>query len=152
MNTHSPVTLSLYNLDFQAWAETQAEYLRAHKIEQLDFENLAEEIAALGKQQQQELENRLGILLGHLLKWQYQPQFRSKSWQATIREHRRQINRLISKNPSLKSYWPEAMAEGYLNALDLVDRETPLKLSELPEVCPFSVDEIFDAPIEFECN
>lgn len=152
MNTQTPITLSLYEHDFQAWTKTQAEYLRAHDIEKLDFENLAEEIAALGKQQQQELENRLGILLGHLLKWQYQPQSRSKSWQATIREQRRQINRLIRKNPSLKSYWLEAMAEGYLNALDLVDRETPLKLSELPKDCPFSVDDIFDAPIELKCN
>lgn len=152
MSPQLPTSLSLYELDFQAWSETQAEHLRTHNIEQLDFENLAEEIAALGKQQQQELESRLGILLGHLLKWHYQPQFRSKRWQATIREQRRQIKRLINKNPSLKSHWPEAMLEGYLNALDLVDRETPLHLSELPQVCPFSVDEIFDAPIEFESD
>lgn len=150
MKTENPAALSLYDLDFQAWTETQADYLRAHNIEHLDFENLAEEIAALGKQQQQELENRLGILLGHLLKWHYQPQFRSKSWQATIREQRRQIQRLMSKNPSLKSYWSEAMAEGYLNALDLVDRETPLTLSELPETCPFGVAEVFDAPINLD--
>jgi hypothetical protein len=30
--------------------------------------------------QQQEFKSRLGVLIGHLLKWQYQPNQRSKSW------------------------------------------------------------------------
>ncbi len=37
-----------------------------------------EEIGLLGKQQKQELRNRLGILIGHLLKWESQPELRVK--------------------------------------------------------------------------
>lgn len=48
---------------------------------------LVEEIESLGKQQKQELRNRLGILIGYLLKWDYQPELRSKSWKATIWEN-----------------------------------------------------------------
>jgi hypothetical protein len=47
---------------------------------------LVEEIVSLGRQQKQELRNRLGVLIGHLLKWDYQPELRGKSWKATIRE------------------------------------------------------------------
>ncbi len=73
------MTQSLYDTDFYAWTLAQAEYLRAGQFELLDLENLGEEIESLGKQQRQELRNRLGILLGQLLKWHYQPEIRSKS-------------------------------------------------------------------------
>jgi hypothetical protein len=45
---------------------------------------LVEQIDCLDKQQQQELENRLGILLGHLLQWYYQPTIRTKIWWGAI--------------------------------------------------------------------
>ncbi|WP_367186618.1 DUF29 family protein [Thermosynechococcus sp. Uc] len=38
-----------------------------------------EEIEALGRQERRELENCLGVLIGHLLKWDDQPQKRRKS-------------------------------------------------------------------------
>jgi hypothetical protein len=98
----------------------------------------------LGNQQRSELENRLAILLGHLLKWDLQPNLRGKSWRSTIREQRRQIQKLITKNPSLKSYLDEAMSEGYESALDLVVRETPFDYKDLPQVCPYVIAQIFD--------
>ncbi|MBD2188809.1 DUF29 domain-containing protein [Pseudanabaena mucicola] len=134
----------LYESDFYRWTVDQVERLRLGKFDDLDLENLAEEIESLGNQQRSELENRLGILLGHLLKWDLQPNLRGKSWRSTIREQRRQIQRLITKNPSLKSYLDEAISEGYESALDLVVRETPLDYKDLPEVCPYAITQIFD--------
>lgn len=110
----------------------------------LDIVNLVEEIESLGKQQRQELENRLGILLRHLLKWDYQPERRSKSWKATIREQRRATQKLIRQNLSLKAYLPEAIADAYETGLDLVVRETPLDYPDLPEMCPYDEVQIFD--------
>jgi hypothetical protein len=138
---------SLYEQDFYQWTQQQAEYLRLGKLELLDRENLREEIESLGKQQRQELRNRLGILLGHLLKWHYQPAGRCKSWRATIREQRREIHRHLQENPSLKPYLDEAIALGYQQGLDLVDRETPLTLEQLPPICPFSTVQIFEEPL-----
>jgi hypothetical protein len=66
--------MQLYERDFYAWTQEQAALLRSGRLEQLDTEHLAEEIEALGRQERRELVNRLGILLGHLLKWQFQPQ------------------------------------------------------------------------------
>lgn len=136
---------SLYEQDFYQWTQQQAEYLRLGKLEYLDRENLREEIESLGKQQRQELRNRLGILLGHLLKWHYQGQ--CKSWRATIREQRRRIKQHLQENPSLKPYLPEAIALGYQDGLDLIDQETPLTPEQLPPVCPFSTTQIFDEPL-----
>ena len=137
-------TKLLYESDFYHWTVDQVRSLRLGKLDSLDLEHLAEEIESLGNQQRSELENRLAILLGHLLKWDLQPNLRGKSWRSTIREQRRQIQKLITKNPSLKSYLDEAMSEGYESALDLVVRETPFDYQELPQVCPYTIAQIFD--------
>ncbi|MBV9385502.1 MAG: DUF29 domain-containing protein, partial [Chroococcidiopsidaceae cyanobacterium CP_BM_ER_R8_30] len=79
-------TATLYEQDFYAWTQQQVKFLRSGHLQELDIENLIEEIESLGKQQRQELRNRLGVLLGHLLKWYYQPEARSRSWTGTIRE------------------------------------------------------------------
>jgi Domain of unknown function DUF29 len=90
---------------------------------ELDLPNLLEEIEVLGRRERQELRNRLGILLGHLLKWQYQPELRGNSWLATVREQRREILTLLQENPSLKPYLQEALALAYQNGLDLAVRD-----------------------------
>jgi hypothetical protein len=148
MQTTSKPTL--YETDLYAWTLQQAEFLRSGQWEQVDIANLIEEIESLGKQQRQELRNRLGVLLGHLLKWHYQPEARSKSWFYTIREQRRRLQEHLTDNPSLKPYLDEAIRFGYKDGLDLVGRETPLDPTQLPQECPFSVAEIFDEPIEPE--
>ena len=140
----------LYDLDFYAWTQQQADLLLTGKLEFLDRVNLAEEIESLGKQQRQELRNRLGILIGHLLKWDYQPERRGKSWKATIREQREEILDLLEDNPSLKPYLSEAMEKGFRQGINLVVRGTPLDDDDLPQVCPYEVEQIFDPAFPFE--
>ena len=139
------VTTKLYDLDFYAWTLEQSRLLQSCNLQGLDIENLVEESEALGKQERQELENRLGVLIGHLLKWVYQPSMRGKSWQVTIRVQRQQIQRHINRNPSLKSYLLEAVSIGYELGLELFFRETQLLDVDLPDVCPFTVEQVFDS-------
>ena len=135
---------NLYETDFYAWTLEQSKFLKEGDFKHLDITNLVEEIESLGKQQRQELRNRLGVLIGHLLKWDYQPDKRSKSWRVTIQIQRREIEDLLEDNPSLKPYLPEAIAKGYKAGLDLVVLETPLDYPDLPEACIYTVDRIFD--------
>ncbi|MGA7934271.1 MAG: DUF29 domain-containing protein [Kovacikia sp.] len=143
-------TKTLYDQDFYAWTQRQIELLQARQWNQVDIENLIEELDSLGKQQRQELRNRLGVLLGHLLKWRYQPEGRSRSWTGTIREQRRRIKEHLADNPSLKLYLSEAIERGYQDGLDLMEKETSLNPKHLPPACPFSEAEIFDEPVEME--
>ncbi|HCA95228.1 MAG TPA: DUF29 domain-containing protein [Cyanobacteria bacterium UBA9226] len=138
------MTSKLYDLDFYAWTLEQSQLLQEGKWQSLDIINLVEEIESLGKQQRQELRNRLGILIGHLLKWEYQPEMQSKSWRATIREQRKEVLRLLKENPSLKSYLAEAITDAYESGLALVVRETPLDYPQLPLECPYSTEQILD--------
>lgn len=143
-------TTILYSQDFYAWTQHQVELLKAGRWAEIDIDHLVEELNSLGRQERQELENRLGVLLGHLLKWKYQPEGRCKSWRATIREQRRRTERLLKDNPSLKPYLSEAIEMGYQDGLDLIDRETPLEPTQLPQTCPFVAAEIFDEPVDLE--
>jgi hypothetical protein len=143
-------TTTLYDQDFHAWTQQQAKLLRSGALQELDIENLIEEIESLGRQERQELENRMGVLLGHLLKWRYQPEARSKSWVYTIKEQRIRIKRLLARNPSLKPYLVQAIAVGYEDGLLLVGKETSLVPDTLPQSCPFSDFEIFEEPDELE--
>ncbi|MCP2727556.1 DUF29 domain-containing protein [Limnofasciculus baicalensis] len=141
----SQTSLTLYEKDFYAWTQEQAKLLQDGVWDSLDIVNLVEEIESLGKQQRQELRNRLGILLGHLLKWEFQPNKRSKSWFVTLREQRREIRYILEQNTSLKPYLPEALQKAYQSGIDLVVRETPLKDRDLPPECLYSLEEILDS-------
>ncbi|MFB8789772.1 MAG: DUF29 domain-containing protein [Potamolinea sp.] len=133
---------SLYENDFYAWTQEQATLLRKHQWSELDLLNLIEEIESLGKHQRQELRNRLSVLIGHLLKWEYQISSRSRSWLATIRVQRRDTLRLLKDNPSLKSYLEDVVSEAYENGRDLAMGETDLPERTFPVECPYSLTEI----------
>ncbi|MBD1868690.1 DUF29 domain-containing protein [Oculatella sp. FACHB-28] len=135
---------NLYESDFYAWTKEQAELLKNKTWEQIDLPNLIEEIESLGRQERQELRNRLGVLLGHLLKWQYQPSNRGNSWLSTIREQRREASLVLRENPSLKPYLSEAVCLGYESGVDLAVRETGMDYDVFPAECPYTEEQILE--------
>jgi hypothetical protein len=133
---------TLYETDFHAWTQTQAMMLRDRQWEKIDLVNLIEEIESLGRQQRQEFRHRLSILIGHLLKWQFQPERRSRSWLATIRVQRIDLADLLEDNPSLKPYLEEALGRAYLKGVALAVGETDLPQGIFPVNCPYSLVEV----------
>jgi hypothetical protein len=100
-----------HDRDFYGWAQEQAALLRAGNLSEADIVHIAEEIESLGRGEQQRLEDRLIVLLLHLLKWQFQPNFRGNSWRLSIKEQRVKIARHLRKNPSLKALLDETIAD-----------------------------------------
>lgn len=135
---------NLYKTDFYAWTQEQVSLLKTQQWEQLDTTNLIEEIETLGRKERQELRNRLGVLLGHLLKWQFQAEKRSNSWLGTIREQRVQIRLLLADSPSLKPYLDEVFLAAYELGLALAIRETQLGEQVFPEVCPYTPEQVLN--------
>ncbi|MBD2567860.1 DUF29 domain-containing protein [Anabaena lutea] len=136
---------TLYETDYQEWIETTLQHLRRQNFNHLDLEHLIEEIEAMGKSDKRELQNRLIILLMHLLKWKYQPENQSNSWLSTIDEQRRQISFIFEDSPSLeKNYLTTVFDKCYQMARKSASKETKLPISEFPENCPFAQSEIFD--------
>ena len=96
-----------YDADLALWAESQARALRdaghAGTNLPIDWENVAEEIEALGKSQGRELASRIRTILVHLMKLQASPAFEPRAgWQETIAGQRHEIERLIEDSPSLR--------------------------------------------------
>ncbi|MEH1789366.1 DUF29 domain-containing protein [Nostoc sp.] len=134
-------TSHLYETDFYDWTQKQVSLLKTQQWEQLDTVNLIEEIETLGRRERQELRNRLGVLLGHLLKWQFQPEKRSNSWLGTIREQRVQMKLLLQDSPSLKPYLDEVFFSVYELGFALAIRETELGENVFPDICPYTLDQ-----------
>jgi hypothetical protein len=131
-----------YERDFAAWAEAQAEALRAGRLDALDLEHLAEEIADLSKREQDAIESHLETLVMHLLKWRYQPDRRTRSWEATIKVARRNIAKLLRRSPSLRRDVPAALDEVYPNARIRAGAATGLADDIFPDGCPFTLDQV----------
>jgi len=141
MNT---LTTSLYESDFYGWTLQQAEALRSRDMSELDFENLLEEMEAMGRSEKRGLKNRLVILLMHLLKWQYQPERQGKSWELTIRNQREEVLELLEENPSLKPRIDSVLESAWKKALRETEKETKMDRSTFPARCPWSFDEVMD--------
>jgi hypothetical protein len=134
------VHLNGYEQDFYAWTQEQANLLRSGQWQLIDIQNLAEEIEDMGWAEKRELESRLEVLLMHLLKWQFQPSLRSRSWQLTIKEQRLRLQRHLKQNPSLKSVIPDLFADAYRLAVVKAEQETGLDI--FPDVCPYDFDQV----------
>ena len=132
----------LYERDLAAWAEAQAEALRAGRLEGLDLANLAEEIGDLSNRERDALESHLETLVMHLLKWRYQPARRSRRWEATIRVARRNIAKVLRRSPSLRRGLGASLDEVYPNARIRAAVATRLPENAMPEGCPFTIGQV----------
>jgi hypothetical protein len=133
-----PDAQSLAETDVYAWANRQAALLRAGRVRELDLERIAGEIDDVGNEIYERLESALTVLLMHMLKWDWQPGRRSRSWEATIREQRRRIAKLLADNPSLKAKHDGAKAAAYDDGRDRASGETDLPVETFPERLPYS--------------
>jgi hypothetical protein len=129
-----------YETDFYAWTQHQAALLRTRRLNELDIVNLIEEIEGLGRSEKRELESRLKVLLMHLLKWQFQPARRSRSWLATIRNQRNELRKLLRDNPSLAANLTRILDEAYQDARYEAEAETGLAISVFPQSCPYLIE------------
>ena len=134
-----------YDEDFYGWSFEQARLLRAGEFSRLDIENIAEELESMGRRDKREIESWLVVLLAHLLKWQVQVGFRSRSWSATIREQRHRIEKLVRESPSLQPAVGELLAEAFTEARERAAHETGLAESAFPADCPFTAEQVLAA-------
>ena len=140
----------LYVSDFPTWLDQQVLALKHRDGDNLDWDNLAQELAIMGISEKNELKSRLILLLAHLLKWQYQPNKRSISWFTTIANQRDDIQDLLEENPGLRQYVPGLLIKAYRNARREAAAETGLKLESFPDVYSYGIEQILNA--EFICD
>ncbi|CAK0764759.1 DUF29 domain-containing protein [uncultured Gammaproteobacteria bacterium] len=132
----------LYRTDFYSWAMEQATLARAGRLDGLDLEHVAEELEALGRSEAAALKSSLRVLLVHLLKWQYQPERRSRSWTNSIDRERDNIEDHLRDNPGLRPRLAELLRQAYALARREAARQTRLPLETFPLDCAQSLEQI----------
>jgi hypothetical protein len=141
--------LAAYDRDFYTWSQEQAALMRAGRFDRLDVENVAEELESLGKEQFNKLESAYRVLLMHMLKWDYQPARRSRSWANTIASQRDEASDVVGDNPGLKPRIGEALQRAYRKARLDASSETGLNPRLFPTALPYTPDEIMTRPFEW---
>lgn len=136
---------TLYEQDYGLWAEQMADLIAAGRFGELDIENLVEEVRDLSKRERDRLLSSLRLIVHHLLKWDYQPQKRSRSWQTTIQRERLNIKKYLRDSPSLKRY----LTDEYLHQVYETGRldaiiETDL---DMPVVCPYAIADVLERDV-----
>ncbi|MCC2662419.1 MAG: hypothetical protein K0S96_1144 [Geminicoccaceae bacterium] len=134
----------LYQRDFRLWVEEQARLLRGSEFERLDIANLVEEIEDLGVAAKKAVKSNLVVVLLHLLKHQFQPRRRSRSWQASILEHRQRLRDDLRTSPSLRGHAQDVFDEAYADARARARAETGLPERKLPPEPPYSLEQTLD--------
>ncbi|MCA6586910.1 MAG: DUF29 domain-containing protein [Pseudanabaena sp. M051S1SP1A06QC] len=129
---------TLYEQDYGLWAEQMTDLIAAGRFNELDIENLVEEVRDLSKRERDHLLSSLRLIVHHLLKLDYQPQRRSKSWQTTIQRERNNITFYLKDIPSLKRYLTDDwLSEVCINARLNAMKESGLSdSSNYPKVLP----------------
>jgi Domain of unknown function DUF29 len=138
----------LYERDYYAWLQDQVRALRERRIEDVDWENVAEEIEDLGKSERRGIESQLSRLAEHLLKLAYiggmSREYDVRGWRMSVRGARFSIQKLLKESPSLRTklaeMLPDAYHSGRLDAL----RDARVSEDDIPELSPWTVEQLMD--------
>ena len=84
------------------------------------------------------------MVLKHLLKYQFQPRRRSRSWLSSIAEHRRRLRNESRTSPSLRPYAREHFEQCYEDGRHQALIETGLAPDALPSTPPFTLEQALD--------
>jgi hypothetical protein len=144
---------SLYDTDILIWSEHQADLLRRlasgeRLNDAVDWENVIEEVEAVGRSEMRACESLLLQALIHLLKLYRAPGSRSGShWRGEIDTFLRDAQRYFS--PSMRQRIDLAALYGQaLSRLRSEARGRPD--SRLPATCPFVLDDLLVAEPDIE--
>ncbi len=135
-------TKTLYDQDFNLWIDAQRAALNEQRYDDLDLSNLLEELDGLTRRDKRALKSHLRVLLTHLLKWQYQKQKRTTSWQLSIDNSRLEVADILDDSPSLRNYMSEVFASCYQVARKQASKETQTFIDTFPAHCPYSLESV----------
>ena len=141
---------ALYEDDFYAWTQEQAELLRQGPAgaNRLDLDLIAEEIEDSGKGELHICQSLCERIIEHLLKLEFsgldEP---ARHWRDEIIEWRVQLGRKSTRSIIAKL----DLADRYRVALRLLqrlERDAPGLMQRVPAECPYSLDQILGSDEE----
>jgi hypothetical protein len=136
----------LYLEDETAWLDIMSRLAREGRTEEFDLPNLSEFLADMAGRDRREVESRLVVLMAHLLKWEHQPDHRSRSWKATIVEQRQELDRHAGRGV-LRNHAIAVLGAVYPNAVERAAVETGLPPDRFPSECPYTFEQLLNVDL-----
>jgi len=133
--------VDLYETDETAWLEIMAVLVEEGRFEELDAIHLSEFLTDMARRDRREVFSRLVVLMTHLLKWEFQQDKRSGSWESTIMQQRLEV-RLLLESKTLRNHAVEILNDAYDEARSQAVKETGLEPEAFPQTCPFTIAEL----------
>ena len=127
----------------------QGALIRAGRIDEVDWQNVAEEIETMGRNEYGAFESHLMQVILHMLKWDVQPERRSRSWYVSIGTHRISALKGLRKNPGFKTCIDEIVADALDDARRYAALETGIDGARFDQVS-YDYDTIINRPFEWE--
>jgi hypothetical protein len=129
----------LYLADETTWLEQMAQLAADGDASLLDLPHLSEYLTDMALRDKREVLQRLIVLLAHLLKWDHQPERRSRSWELTIQEQREELQELLESS-TLRLHAEHSLPLAYSRAVRRAAVETELPEATFPSECPWSLE------------
>ncbi|MNT77951.1 hypothetical protein D3C72_2171290 [compost metagenome] len=96
----------------------------------------------MNRHERRSLRSRLEKIVMHMLKIDFQPVRRTRSWSRSIREQRRRIAFILDDSPSLRRELQNDIDRAYRAAVYEAVQQTGLPEATFPADCPYSMDQI----------
>ena len=127
-----------YETDFYQWTIEQAQALKQQNFDHVDWENIIEEIEALGRSEYSAVVSLLRREIEHRLKIDYVrlPEC-LKKWQIEVITLKKNIKPKFA--PSMKPKLQKQLADIYKDAVEIVAFEYEV---DLPTECPYFLEDL----------
>jgi hypothetical protein len=135
---------ALYEVDFYAWTQEQAELLRRLPLtsNNIDAENGAEEIEDLGRSELRTAQSLVEHIIEHLLRLEFsglaEP---ADHWRDEVVEWRLQLDKTLTQSIEAKLNLP-ARHKAALQLVRRLERDVPGLVGRLPAACPYTLEQI----------
>jgi hypothetical protein len=137
----------IYEQDYPEWLGITLNQLQNRDLENIDWEHLIEEIAALGNEQRRKVESYLLRLLIHLLLYNYywssEKDWSGRGWEKEIDNFRLELD-LLLESKVLYNHCAKILDKIYIKARKNAIRKSELSPEIFPENCPYSLTEILN--------
>jgi hypothetical protein len=132
------IKIKTYETDFHQWTIEQVQALRDRNLAQLDWDNIIEEVEALGRSEYQAVVSLLRKQIEHLLKIDYVPlpECRNK-WKSEVIAFKKNLKGKFA--PSMKPKLEKQFEEIYRDAVEIVEAEYEINL---PDLSAYSLDQL----------
>jgi len=135
-----------YRADETAWLDTMAEFIRAGRFDELDFDHIAEFLADNADRDRRDVYRYLLGFLSGLLVWKHRYDQLTSSRRGEILGHQFELENWTD-TPTLFGYAEKILRETYRDAVDVACAETGVPPSTFAAECPWTMAQLLSEEV-----